>query len=140
MGDYEACAGLALLHDVPVRSENERDFAILTSIWRVREAFGCDEAQFVGYWKAKDLVSVKPQGCHASLWRHPTGRVLTVVANLTREPADVQVGFNLDGLGLPDKVSTKDARANERLKTEAGRIRLKLPSQGWTLVRIWPGE
>jgi hypothetical protein len=140
MGDYEACAGLALLHDVPVRSENERDFAILTSIWRVREAFGCDEAEFVGYWKADDLVSVEPEGCHVSLWRHPTHGVLAVAANLTREPADVQVEFNLDGLGLPDKVSAEDSRARQPLKMEAAGIRLGLPSQGWTLVWIRPDD
>jgi hypothetical protein len=140
MGDYEACAGLALLHDVPVRSENERDFAILTSIWRVREAFGCNQAEFIGYWKGGDLVSVEPEGCRVSLWRHPTNGVLAAVANLTREPAGVRVTFNLEGLGLPHKVSAEDVRSNQPLKTEAGRVRLKLPSQGWSLAWIGPVE
>ena len=136
LGDYDACAGLALLHDVPVRSEGERDFAILASIWRVREAFGCKEAEFIGYWKAGDLVKVEPQGCYASLWRHPANGVLAALANLTREPANLQVTLNLEGLGLSQEISAEDARAGTPLPTEGNRLSVDLKSQGWTLVRI----
>ncbi len=136
LGDYDACAGLALLHDVPVRSESERDFAILTSIWRVREAFGCKDAEFIGYWKAGDLVKVEPQGCYASLWRHPTNGVLAAVTNLTREAAQVRLSLNLDKLGLPQAIAAEDARAGKPLPAHENRLSVELKSQGWTLVWI----
>lgn len=43
-----------------------------------------------------------------SLWRHPTNGLLAAVANLTREPVDVEVAFNLDKLGLAQQVTAKD--------------------------------
>ncbi|HUT93444.1 MAG TPA: glycoside hydrolase domain-containing protein [Thermoguttaceae bacterium] len=136
LGDYDACAGLALLHDVPVRSEGERDFAILSSIWRVREAFGCKDAEFIGYWKAGDLVKIEPQGCYASLWRHPTSGVLAAVANLRREPADVRVTFDRQKLGLGPQMSAEDARTGKPFQVDGNRLSLGLGPQGWTLVRI----
>jgi hypothetical protein len=136
LGDYDACAGLALLHDVPVRSENERDFAVLTSIWRVREAFGCREAEFIGYWRVGDLVQVEPPGCHASLWRHPASGVLAAVANLTREPADVRLTFDRQGLDLSGQLSAQDARAGKPLRAEGMRVSVPLASQGWALVWV----
>jgi hypothetical protein len=136
MGDYEACAGMALLHDVPVRSENERDFAILTSIWRVREAFGCNEAEFIGYWKAGDLVTVEPQGCYASLWRHPTNGVLAAVSNLRREPVDVRVTFDRQKLGLGPQIAAEDARAGKPLHVDGESLSIALGPQDWTFVWI----
>ena len=134
LGDYDACVALALIHDVPVRSENEKDFAILTTIWRVREAFGCKDAEFVGYWKAGPLVTVEPKGCRASLWRHPKNGVLAAVANLSRQQADVRMGLDLRKLGLGGRSSAEDARSKRALPVKGNEVSLSLPSQGWMLV------
>jgi hypothetical protein len=136
LGDYDACAGLALLHDVPVRSENERDFAVLTSIWRVREAFGCKDAEFIGYWNAGNLVQVEPQGCYASLWVHPTNGILAVVANLTRKPAEVHVALSWEQLGPATQLTAEDVRLAKPLDFQGRRFSVALKPQGWTLVWI----
>jgi len=138
LGDYDACTALALLHDVPVRSENEKDLAVLASIWRVRESFGCDGAEFVGYWKSDPLVKVRPAGCYASLWRHPRHGVLAAVANFTRQPAEIELALARKKLGLADGATAEDARAGKPLKLQGDRVSVKLDSQGWTLIWLRP--
>lgn len=139
LGKYRACTGLALLHDVPVRSEKESDLALLSSLWRAREAFGCKDAEFVGYWKSAPLVTVSPEGCRASLWRHPRSGVLAVIANITREPTEVTAHFSLDALGLQGRINARDALTGASLPIDAGRLSLSLPSQDWRLVHIRSG-
>jgi hypothetical protein len=134
LGDYNACTALALLHDVPVRSEKETELEILSSIWRVREAFGCGEAEFIGYWGAGRLVETAPEGCYASLWRHAESGVLAAVSNLTLEPAEVRLTFDVEKLGLPASVTAVDARTEKPLPLEGNRLRLSLQPQDWSLV------
>lgn len=138
MHDYDAAVALAIIHDVPVRSENDRDLAILSSIWRVREAFDCREAEFVGYWKNSAFVTATPTGARVSLWRHPKNGVLAAVSNLTRKDAKVRLTFNLRNLGLPAKVAANDARTNTPCRVAGNQITVDLKAQAWTLIRIRP--
>jgi len=140
MGDYDAAVAEAIIHDVPVRSENDRDLAILSSIWRVREAFRCREAEFLGYWKNSAFVTATPTGVRVSLWRHPKNGVLAAVSNFTRKDAKVQLTFNLGRLGLPAKIAAQDARTNTACKVAGSRITVELKTQAWTLIRIRPAH
>jgi hypothetical protein len=139
LGNYDACTGVALLHDVPVRSENEKDLKILSDIWRVRESFGCGDAKFMGYWKDAEFVSVSPEGCYASLWKHPRNGVLVIVSNLTRAPAEIMVTLRPKALGLGSKMSAEEARTGKPIPIQDNRFSLHTPSQGWQLIWIRPG-
>ena len=131
LGNYDACVALAIIHDVPARGGEE-----LARIWRVREAFGCQQAKFIGYWNADRLVKVTPEECYASLWLRPKSGVLAAVSNLSRKSAAVTVEFRLDKLGLPNNVHAQDARTNAVLQIAAGRVSVPLESQAWTFVWV----
>ncbi len=137
-GNYNACTGISLLHDVPTRAQRVPEWTLLSSIWRVREEFGCKQAQFLPYWSNKDLVQVGPDGCYASLYRHPRNGVLAVIANLNREEARAQATLSLDKLGLPPVVSAHDALSLEPIEVADGVVTLQLPSQAWKLVWLKP--
>ena len=131
LGDYDACVALAIIHDVPVRGGDA-----LARIWSAREAFGCHEARFIGYWKAAPFAKVSPKECYASLWLHPRNGVLAAVSNLSRNAATVVLEFNLDKLGLPNKVSAREPRTNADLQMTAGRVSVPLQSQAWAFVWV----
>ncbi|MCK4981387.1 MAG: hypothetical protein KAS17_00615 [Victivallaceae bacterium] len=134
--DYDACAGLGLIHDVSTRSENEKDLAIQTVIWQIRDKFGCKAAKFLGYWENRDLVKVTPDNCYVSLWLHQDNGVLAVVNNLSSEETDIHVDLNLRKLGLPEKVHAEDVRHSKVINMEKGKFSLKLKPQNWTIVWI----
>lgn len=134
LGNYTASAGLALLHDVPVRAESLRDLELLSEIWRVREAFGCKESEFLPYWRNADLVQVSPADCYVSLWRHPQNGLLAVVANLSRQRATVRATLSLEELQLPPVVSARNAHSQQQIAVERGAITVDLASQAWRLV------
>ena len=77
--DYEPSVALAILHDVPVRCEKDADFDAIATIYRIRDAFRCDQATFHGYWEADSPIRVTGDDCYASYWRHPTNGILLAV-------------------------------------------------------------
>jgi len=129
---------LAILHDTPIRSETDKDNLILSAIWRIRKAFGCKQSEFVGYWKSARFVTVGPRDCYVRLWRHPENGVLAAASTLTRDTANVRIGFNMEGLGLPGRVSVRDVRADKALRMDRNSVSLILESQDWTLIWIRP--
>jgi hypothetical protein len=138
--DYDASVAIALLHDVPVRSEKDADFDIIAGIYRTREAFDCAGARFIGYWETGDLVDVEPADCYASLWQHPENGALAVVSNLSRQDARVRVWLNSAALGLRAGVTAEDTRTRVAVPIVDGVFARDVPSQQWTLVWIRPGR
>ena len=138
--DYDPSVAIALLHDVPVRSEKDKDFDVIAQIYRIREAFGCKDAQFTGYWQTADLVKIDPAECYVSLWRHPENGVLAVVSNLSRAAADITVALDTGALGLGHGFTADDARSRKPVTVEKGAFGVPLPSQQWTLVWLKPGQ
>jgi hypothetical protein len=138
--EYDPSVAIAMLHDVPVRGEKDADMEVLGGIYRVREAFGCREAEFVGYWENADLVSVSPSDCYVSLWKHPRNGVLAAVSNLSREAADIVVTAKGAALGLGDAFTAHDARHERPVPVRYQAFTVSLPSQQWTLVWLKPGK
>ncbi|MDJ0521143.1 MAG: DUF6067 family protein [Planctomycetota bacterium] len=136
LADYEACLALALLHDVPVRSEKDADIDILAQVYRIRDAFGCRESEFAGYWEVGNRIRVSGRDCHASYWKHPKHGVLVVISNLSKETTKLEITFDLAALGIGSAVSAYDERRGKPLPLTGGTLQLALPSQQWTLVRI----
>jgi len=136
MGGNRQSWAIALLHDVPVRSENLKDLDTQASLWDLREKFGCKQADWLPYWNNGEYAQVAPEGCHASLYRHPDGRVLVYVSNLTKEDAPVSVGLDMERLGLGEGAVARDGISGAAIELSKGTLRLYLPSQDWRAIWV----
>ena len=138
LGEYRKCCAIALLHDVPVRTEKLPDLELQSALWELREEFGCKEAEWLPYWDNPEYVTISPADCYVSLYRHAQNGVLAYVSNLSREGTVVEVALNTRGLGLPLQLSARDALTGEAVTVENGRMKLPLPSEGWQAIWARP--
>lgn len=156
LGSTMKVSATSLLNDVPVmlnqggRSmETELDgtdsvdqnyFSILTKLWRVREQFDADHAQKYFYDDNQDYVQVNPPQCYSTLLHNAKTGVLAFVTNLSRDPQNVTVKFNLLKLGLAGhKVNAIDALTDKPVTlNEDGTVTLPLESEGWTYLWLQP--
>lgn len=136
LGEYRKCMAIAGLHDVPVRTEKLPDLAIQSGLWRLRDEFGCRDAEWLPYWSNQEHVSVEPADCYASLHRHQENGVLAFVSNLSREQARVRVTLNLQALGLAGEVRARDGISGDEIAIAEGVIEMELASQDWRTVVI----
>jgi hypothetical protein len=136
LGNYRACSAIALLHDVPVRVENLKDLDVESALWRVREEFGVDGAEFLPYWRNAEYVAATPEGCYVSLHRHPEGRVLAVVSNLKLEAAQAELVLNREALGLKGAIAARDALGDTPVQVEGEHVKLTLPGQDFRVLWI----
>jgi len=139
LGDYQKCVAIALLHDVPARSDKLPDLETQSALWDLRERFGVKQAEWMPYWRNRDVVTVTPEDCYASLFNHPDGRALVYVSNLSREDAEVSVRLNLDALGLKPPPSASDGISRESLDMLAGTLTVQMPSQSFRTVWVQSG-
>lgn len=161
LGSTMKLAAISLLHDVPVqlnqggqslewlmrqdnpdsRSGKEQQyFKMLTELWRVRDKFGMEKAEKLFYWQNRDYVSIAPELCYATLFKHPQNGVLALVSNLSRKQENVTVKFNLKQLGLAGKkLEVFDPLNKKPLKMDAdGKLTLPLESEAWIYVWLRP--
>jgi hypothetical protein len=125
-----------LLHDVPVRGYELAQIELCSKLWRVFDAFGRKEAEWLPYWRNGEYVGVAPEGAYASLYRHPKNGVLVVVSNLNRQETMVTVRLNWKRLGLPENLKAVDALTGEIQAMEKGQIVIPLKSLGWKLIWV----
>jgi hypothetical protein len=133
---YEDEWAFTLLHDVPVRGYELAQIELWSKLWRVFDAFGRKEAEWLPYWRNGEYVGVAPEGAYASLYRHPKNGVLVVVSNLNRQETTVTVRLNWKRLGLPEDLKAVDALTGEIQATEKGQIVIPLKSLGWKLIWV----
>ncbi|HCU35027.1 MAG TPA: hypothetical protein DGT21_06065, partial [Armatimonadetes bacterium] len=136
LGDYEKSVAIALLHDVPVRSEKLPDLEVQSALWKLRERFGVQQAEWMPYWRNSDVVTVTPEDCYASLFNHLDGRALAYVSNLSREDANVTVWLDLNALGLKPPLTAADGLTGETLGMADGTLTVKMPSQSFRTVWV----
>ena len=132
---YRKAHALSLLHDVPVRLHAQAEnLEFASSIWRLFETFGRQEAEWLPYWKNSEYISVQPEGVYASLYRHPRNGVLIVASNLVKKEANVTLKLNLQKLGLGAEVTARDGLSKESVVCEGNRIKLTLPYLHWKVI------
>jgi hypothetical protein len=137
--DYEASTAIAILHNVPVRCENDADFKVMAQIYRIRTAFGCDRAEFHGYWEHDGPIHVTGEACYASYWQHPANGVLIAAANLAPRKQAIRIALDLPRLGLASSVKAVDMRSDVLLPLKTSELTVLLPPQSWTLIRLQGG-
>ena len=98
---YRAASALALVHGVPVRPHDAEDIDEIAELWRQRERLGCDEAEFIGYWKADCPVVSKTPGIYASCYVRKDSSVVAIVSNLTEQRKVVELSSRKDGFAMP---------------------------------------
>jgi hypothetical protein len=135
--DYEPSAALAILHDIPVRCEKDADFDAIAAIYRVRDAFRCDQASFHGYWEANLPIHVSGNDCYASYWRLPTNGILLAVSNLAAEQRVPGISIDTNKLGLGPAVNARNVRNESPVPVDENTIRVDLPGQSFTLIHIY---
>jgi hypothetical protein len=143
---FEQSWSFALLHDIPVRplphfyadeeDHADEDLALTSAIWNVMDRFGRKKADWMPYWKNEDYVSVRPAGCHVSLYRHPVNGILAVVSNQSGKSKSVTVQFDYKRLGIKSAKEITDAMSGAEIPLQNGRIKLDLDYLGWNLVWI----
>lgn len=152
LGPPMKVAAISLLHDVSPRlstdgfdrtqSRYDEYYALLPSIWKMRDAFGAEQAKKLFYWNNNQFVTVGPEKCYATLLQHPTNGVLAIVSNLQSEARKVDIKFNLDTLKLKDRsVTVTDALTKAPLAmSQKGEVSLTLESERWIYLWLKPGK
>lgn len=129
--------GLTLLHDVPIRPYMQEERHNLTSrLWRLMDEFGRAEAQWLPYWSNAASVEVEPEGCYASLYRHPRNGVLAVVMNYRMQPAVVRVKLCAPALGLAAGARATDGLTGEPSLLHDGSLELGLEPLDWKVIWV----
>ena len=137
--------GLAvtLLHDVRVRPTGMGPRAdLIYSIWRARDAFGVQDAEFLPYWSNGDMVAATPDRVYVSAHRRDDRGLLLVVSNLGGKGVKAKVTLSpalLDPAGAG--LTCTDALTGEPVAMEDGKtLTTDLGPMGWRLVRVGAGE
>jgi len=145
-------AATSLLHDISPRystggydnatqSKNSY-FELMPKIWRMRDAFGIEDAERLWYWENQNYVTVSGEQNHATLFKHPKNGVLAFVSNLSRNRDDVEVIFNWTELGWkPGELHPVNALTGEPLEMNPkGGLTIPLGSEEWIYVWLKPAD
>jgi hypothetical protein len=134
----------SLLYDVPIRifTGDTEQIARMVKLWKMREQFGAKEAEKLFYWMNQDYVTVTPEKCYATLFKHPKNGVLAFISNLRRDAQTVTVQFNLEKLNLRDrKLGVFNALTNEPVAMTAdGKLSVSLGSEEWLYLWLKPAD
>ncbi|OGG46348.1 MAG: hypothetical protein A3F84_13475 [Candidatus Handelsmanbacteria bacterium RIFCSPLOWO2_12_FULL_64_10] len=135
---YEQAWAFTLLHDVPVRPHRPgEDLDLVSRIWKVMDAFGRKEAEWLPYWRNEEYVRCAPKGAYVSLYRNPKNGALAVVSNLGGSEAEVRVALNARRLGLKaSSLRVVDALRNRPIPATGEGIRLRLKPLEWRLLWV----
>lgn len=143
----------SLLHDIPVRpstpsfdrpgapvSPGTSYFDLMSKLWKVRDQFGAKDAKRLFYWNNQDYVTVTPEKCYTTLFKHPSSGVLAFISNLRRDAETLTIRFNLEKLGLREKsLDAFNALTDEPVEMTAdGTISVPLGSEDWVYVWLKP--
>lgn len=150
LGSPMNVAATGLLHDISPRistngyntltKRTDSYYSLVPEMWKLRDAFGIKEAEKLFYFENSDYVTLSPDKCHATLFKHPANGVLALVSNLSPEAQDVTVSFNLDMLGLSDRTfEVVDPLGMKEVKAgESGTVTVPLGSEEWVYVWLRP--
>ena len=149
LGSKMDVAAISLLHDIPVRANNQ-EHDILThkstanysdalfKIWAMRDQFDAKMAHKLFYWNNHDYVTVSPKDCYSTLLHHPTNGVWVYVTNLGREAQRVTVKLHLKKLQLAGQtLEAVDVLTDKRVEiTGHGNIDVPMEPMQWQYLWV----
>jgi hypothetical protein len=133
---FERMLAFTLLHDIEPRPMLwKRDqVAVMERLWKVKDAFDTDNAEWRPYWNADGLVRAAGAGCYASLYLHRGRRGLVVLSNTGDQPATAEATLALARLGL--RGEARDAFTGEAVPLAGGKAAVPLPGPGLKLIWV----
>jgi len=128
--------GLLLLHDVGVyRYYCHPD--TVQGIWNsIDSGFDYEDAEFYPYFKESTPAKVKGKDVYVSLYRKPDGKVMAVVANLSKQNLRTKVTFDLKKLGLKRISKCLDIENNISLVPQADSVKVVVRANDFRLLVI----
>ena len=113
---------LSMIHDTPARPHGRYDdIDIISEVWKKRDEFGCDKAEFIGYWEERCPVSANGQkDVYVSIYRRQDNHLMAIVSNLSGEERTVQLAQKGNGWQLPPPI--------------------KIPAQSFVMKELAPKE
>lgn len=124
---------MTMLHDVLVRPLDLGDsLTRISAIWKARDEFGVEKAQFLPYWNNCGPLKPGPAGVYVSGYQRPDGDLLLVVSNLGKSAvaATVQVEAAQEGW------KAWDALTRETVRLTGKTLQTELEPMGWKLIRV----
>lgn len=134
----EEAVSLALLHDVPVRPSGLVDLEHSRRLWRMFDALGRRQAQWIPYWQSAPVVKTKPAEVRVSLYHRPGRGVVAVLVNLGTEACQAEAVFDLQALGQSGRWTATDVLAEKPIALSDSRLRLPLGPLGHAVVWLRP--
>ncbi|MBE6380554.1 MAG: LamG domain-containing protein [Lentisphaerae bacterium] len=121
---FRTSLALSLLHNMPARPHGGmNDIDLIAPIWQIRDNFGCSRAEFTAYWEKHAPLKAAEKNVYVSIHRHPDGRALATVANLSADVKQVHLQY------------TPEAEPRWKLPEV-----LEIPAQDFRLVELTPAE
>ena len=110
-GPSESCIVAGMCYGAPLWAGSISQ-SVVEEVWAVQQAFGLGEAEFIPFWKQREVTVSDPQ-VRVSLWRKP-GKRLLVVANFTNTDRIVELkapGTRFEGAWKAEGLETSDGTA-----------------------------
>jgi hypothetical protein len=141
--ELQEALSFTLLHDVRVRPTVSWKLDEMSRVWKIEDAFGVAEAEWMPYWKNADVVKVTAdpagksadEGGLASLYVIRGKRTLVILSNVQTAPATVTARLALKELGLPDTAHARDAVSDAPIPITSGTI--AVPLKGYDYRLVW---
>ncbi len=130
---------LLLLHDVGVDPLGVYiDVDTVKRIWNsIDSGFDYEDAEFYPYFKKSTPAKVRGKDVYVSLYRKPSGKVMAVVANLSKENLRTKVTFDLKKLGMKQINKCTDIENNFTLDVlEGNSVKVVVPANDFRLLVI----
>ena len=130
---------LLLLHDVGVDPLGVYiDVDTVKSIWNsIDSGFDYVDAKFYPYFKESTPAKVKGKDVYVSLYQKPNGKVMAVVANLSKYNLRTKVTFDLKKLGMKRINKCTDIENNITLDVlEGNSVKVVVPANDFRLLVI----
>ena len=129
--------GLLLAHDVAVWGI-WCNLAVVDEAYAALDEFGYVESEFLPYFAAVPPAATELPDVIVSGYRRPDGRVLLVVANLSREARSGAVRLDPAGLKLAKVARVHAWPAKTEVVLADQRLNLEVPGLGYRLLLVEP--
>jgi len=125
---------LTLLHDClvwPYWCNAQEVF----NTWKAKDKFGIADAnvEFLPYYDNEGMVKSSQEDVKVSFYRKP-GKIMLIIANLSKEAKNAKVELNLKKLGMDKWQNVFDAVTDEKFVLQNNVLSLSLPPRDYKMI------
>ncbi len=144
--DYDYGEAVGLLHNVLPRAgayelSHKNIVDQPAAIWRIQDAFGKTQAQWLPYWRNAELVSADAEQIKVSLWNRPGKGALLVISNLGISECQARIRLRRQKLAMPaDTAALEMLPCKPSMTLNGDGVALTLPAGKCQLVFLAPRD